>query len=74
MIAQRPGLKLDPAVLKGQIELYQDFIETPNSEGKPFGVQTDQDWQAAIEAMESAGIIAGGRTPSDFYTNELVEP
>lgn len=74
MIAQRPGLKLDPVVLKGQIELYQDFIETPNSEGKPFGVQTDEDWQAAIEAMETAGIIATGRTPSDFYTNELVEP
>jgi NitT/TauT family transport system substrate-binding protein len=74
MIAQRPGLKLDPAVLKGQIELYREFIETPNSKGKPFGVQTDEDWQAAIEAMETAGIIAAGRTPSDFYTNELVEP
>lgn len=74
MIAQRPGLKLDPAVLKGQIELYRDFIQTPNSKGMPFGVQTDEDWQAAIEAMEAAGIIAAGRKPSDFYTNELVEP
>lgn len=72
--AQRAGVKLDPAVLKGQITLYKDFIETPSSRGKPFGVQTEQDWNAALKAMEEAGVISRGRKASDFFTNALFQP
>ncbi len=72
IIAQRPGMKLNPDVLKGQIELYKDFIETEASAGKPFGVQTEEDWAKALADMEAAGIVAPGRKPADYFTNDIV--
>jgi NitT/TauT family transport system substrate-binding protein len=74
MMAQRPGMKLDADVLKGQIEQYRAFIDTDFSKGKPFGVQTEDDWAAALKGMEAAGLIASGRKPSDYYTNVLFSP
>jgi NitT/TauT family transport system substrate-binding protein len=72
IIAQRPGMKLDPDVLKGQIELYRSFVDSQYSKGKPFGVQTEEDWGAALKGMETAGIVAAGRKPSDYFTNVLI--
>lgn len=72
IIAQRPGMKLDRNVLKGQIELYRDFIETPASKGKPIGMQTEEDWAKALSDMEAAGIVGHGRDPRNYFTNELV--
>lgn len=72
IIAQRPGMKLNRDVLKGQIELYHDFIETPASAGKPFGVQAKEDWAKALSDMEAAGLVGAGRDPADFFTNELL--
>lgn len=72
IIAQRPGMKLDREVLKGQIELYRDFIDTPASADMAFGVQADEDWAKALADMEAAGIVSAGRSPADFYTNELL--
>ena len=70
---QRPGMKLNPAVLKGQIELYRDFIYTADSKGKPFGVQTAADWAQALSDMRAAGIVGTDRNPHDYFTNELLE-
>jgi ABC-type nitrate/sulfonate/bicarbonate transport systems, periplasmic components len=72
IIANRPGMKLDPTVLAKQIELYKDFIFTSSSEGKPFGVQTEADWAKALADMQKAGIVAAERDPHDYFTNELV--
>ena len=72
IIDQRPGMKLDPAVLKGQIGLYQDFIFTEESKGAPFGVQTEADWAKALSDMNNAGIVAAGRDPKDYFSNELL--
>jgi NitT/TauT family transport system substrate-binding protein len=74
IIAQRPGMKLDPTVLGKQIELYKDFVFTSASEGKPFGVQTEEDWGKALADMQRAGIVAAERDPKDYFTNELVAP
>jgi NitT/TauT family transport system substrate-binding protein len=74
IMADRPGMKLDPKVLAKQIELYKDFIFTPASEGKPFGVQTEADWAKALADMQQAGIVAAERDPHDYFTNELVAP
>jgi NitT/TauT family transport system substrate-binding protein len=71
IVAQRPGMKLDRDVLKGQIIEYQDFIDSVYSKGKPLGVQTEEDWAAAMKAMEEGGVIGAGHNPSEFYTNVL---
>lgn len=71
IIAQRAGMKLNRDVLKGQIELYRDFINTPASSETPFGVQTEEDWTKALSDMEDAGLVGSGRDPKDYFTNEL---
>jgi NitT/TauT family transport system substrate-binding protein len=73
MMAQRPDAQLDPEVLRGQIELSIEYFDTPASEGKPLGWQAEEDWNAALASMESAGAIEPGWQASDYYTNELIE-
>lgn len=73
IIAQRPDAKLDPDVLRQQIEITVDYFDTPATEGKPIGWQAAEDWQAALEGMEKAGIVKSGWKPDDYFTNELVQ-
>jgi len=71
--AQRPNAKFSEAVLKGQIEQYRDYFTTKNTVGKPFGWQSSADWQQAIDAMVSAGLVSGNVKPSDYFTNDLID-
>jgi NitT/TauT family transport system substrate-binding protein len=72
IIAQRPGVNLDRGILLQQLRNYRDFLETPNTRGRPFGWQSDKDWEAAIKSMEGAGILKPGRKPEEFFTNEFI--
>ncbi|MGE4370745.1 MAG: ABC transporter substrate-binding protein [Burkholderiaceae bacterium] len=72
IIAQRPNARLDPDVLRGQIQAYKAFFRSPTGGDLPIGVQTDQDWAAAIASMEQTGLIKPGKKPGDYYTNEFV--
>jgi NitT/TauT family transport system substrate-binding protein len=72
IIAQRPNIKLDPVVLRNQIEVYRPFFPSPSTPGLATGVQADADWTAAIQTMERLGLIKPGHKPSDYYTNALV--
>lgn len=72
IISQRPGLKLNPEVLKAQLELNRDFLITPNTEDKGLGWQSPEDWKQAVESMVAAGLLGEGSNPQDFYTNEFV--
>ncbi|MBV7483384.1 ABC transporter substrate-binding protein [Bordetella sp. BOR01] len=72
VLAQRPNANLNADVLRGQLEAYRPFFDSPTVKNAPFGQQYDSDWAAAIHSMESAGMIKSGRKPSDFYTNALL--
>ncbi len=68
-----PNDKINPDVLKGQIIAYRQYFDTLNTVGKPFGWQSEKDWEDVIAQMEQVGVIKPGRKPSDFYTNEIVD-
>lgn len=72
IISQRADLKLNPEILKSQIELYRPFFTTPNTEGKPFGWQSEDDWANTIKSMVEAGVLGDGFKPQDFYTNAFI--
>jgi len=72
ILAQRPNANLDPDVLRGQLEAYRAFFESPTVKGAPFGRQYDSDWEEAIKSMQDVKMVADGRQPSDYYTNELL--
>jgi NitT/TauT family transport system substrate-binding protein len=72
IVAQRPNAKLDPDVLRGQLEAYRAFFKSPTGGDVPIGVQTDADWAAAIKSMEQTGLIKPGHKPADYYTNAFI--
>lgn len=72
MLKQRPDAKLDRGVVREQIKLTIDFFDTPATRGKPIGWQSEEDWSAALKALEAAGAIKAGWKPGDYFTNEFV--
>jgi NitT/TauT family transport system substrate-binding protein len=72
MMKQRAAMKLDPTVLKAQLELNRGFFDTANTKGKRIGWQSSADWAAAIASMKEAGAIAGKFKPEDYFTNALL--
>jgi NitT/TauT family transport system substrate-binding protein len=73
MIAERPDARLDDKILLGQIKLTLDYFDTPASRGKPIGWQAKEDWEAALQSMQAAGVVTAGWNVSDYYTNALIE-
>jgi len=72
MIKQRPDAKLDAAVLREQIKLTIEFFDTPATKGKAIGWQSEEDWTAALRALEAAGAIKPGWKAGDYFTNEFI--
>ena len=72
IIKQRPQAKLDPKVLRAQIDSLKGFFQTPNSKGLPMGVMADADWSAGIKTMASVKLIKDAPA-SQFYTNDMLD-
>jgi NitT/TauT family transport system substrate-binding protein len=72
IIAQRPQAKLNPQVLRAQIESLKSFFSTPASKGLPMGVMADADWVAGIKTMASVNLIKSAPS-SSFYTNDMLD-
>lgn len=73
VIDDRPNIKLDPEVIRGQLELNKPFFYTKNTKDKPIGWQSDQDWQDALQSMLKAGAITSASKPEQYFTNELLQ-
>lgn len=74
IMAQRPQARLDPTVLRGQLDRAVSFIHTAATETAPMGVQAEADWAAAITVMEKAKTIDPGSKPADYFTNDYLDP
>jgi NitT/TauT family transport system substrate-binding protein len=73
MIAQRPQAKLDPKMLRAQIEALKGFFPTAATKGQPMGMMAEADWSAGIKTMVSVKLIKDAKA-SEFYTNDLLDP
>lgn len=72
LLKQRPGMNLDAASLKAQVEMNKDLFYTEATKGKRIGWQAKEDWVAAIKSMTDAGMDTGKAKPEDYFTNELM--
>jgi NitT/TauT family transport system substrate-binding protein len=72
IIAARPQARLDPKILRGQIDSVTPFFLTKASEGKPIGWMMEEDWAAAVKTLASAQLIKSGAA-GEFFTNELLD-
>lgn len=72
VIDDRPNIKLDRAVLKGQLELNKPFFFTDATKDKPIGWQATKDWEDSLKSMKGAGAIKNISDPTDYFTNALL--
>lgn len=73
IIAGRPQAKLDPKILRAQIDALKPFFTTPASAGKPIGVMVESDWAAAARTLAAGQLIKSGTKPAEFFTNDLLD-
>lgn len=72
IIAQRPQAKLNPQVLRAQIDSLKSFFPTAASKGLPMGMMADADWTAGIKTMASVNLIKPAPA-AGFYTNDMLD-
>jgi NitT/TauT family transport system substrate-binding protein len=72
ILQQRASMRLDKKVLLGQLKAYMPLFNTPDTQGKPIGWQSEKDWTSAIESMQKVNVVKPGMKPDSFFTNRFV--
>ena len=73
IIAARPQAKLDPDVLRKQIESIKTFSKTAATEGQAFGLMARSDWKTALEILADAKLLEQPVEPDAVFTNDLID-
>ena len=71
-LKQRPDSRLDPNIIKGQLEICLTLLDSANTVGKPIGWQSKADWENCLTTQIDAGVIKPGLNPDNFFTNEMI--
>jgi NitT/TauT family transport system substrate-binding protein len=67
------AMRLDPAVLRANLDVSRQFLYSASTKDLPIGVQAESDWAQAIAIMEKAKLIEPGSKPSDYFTNDYID-
>ena len=73
ILAARPQAKLDPDVLRKQIESIRGFSRTQATENQPFGVMAGSDWQTALQVLAEGGLLDQTVQSDEVFTNDLID-
>jgi NitT/TauT family transport system substrate-binding protein len=71
-LKQRPDARLDPEIIKSQLEICLTLLDTSSTQGKPLGWQSKTDWENCLATQLDASVIKPGLDPDDFFTNEMI--
>ena len=74
IIAARPQAKLNPAVLRQQIDTLKDYTMTDATKSLPFGTMAASDWKRAVEVLVEGGLVDKSLDSNATFTNELIDP
>jgi NitT/TauT family transport system substrate-binding protein len=72
LIKHRPQAKLDPKVMKAQIEAVYPFLKTSATANQPMLWMAPSDWASTVKVMETAKLIKAGTKPETIYTNQFI--
>ncbi len=72
LLKARPQAKLNPQLMKAQIEASIPFIDSQAAAGKPMLWAAHEDWAATVKVMEDTKLIKQGTDVSAIYTNQFV--
>ena len=73
IIAARPQAKLNPAVLRQQIDTLKDYAFTDATKALPFGTMAQSDWKQAIAVLAEGGLVDKKLDADAIFTNELID-
>ena len=74
LIAARPQAKLDPGVLRAQVESLKNFVYTDATKSLAFGTMAASDWKDAVAVLGEGGLVDKSLDPATLYTNDLLDP
>lgn len=74
IIAARPQAKLDPKVLRQQIDTLKEYAKTDAVQSLPFGTMALSDWQQAVKVLTDGGLLGQAVEPKDLFTNDMIDP
>jgi NitT/TauT family transport system substrate-binding protein len=72
ILAQRPGMRLDGAIMRAQLMGFMPLFETPATKGKPVGWQAETDWENTLRVMREVSMAKADMRPADMYTNKFI--
>lgn len=72
LVANRPNAKLDPALMKAQIQSVYPYLYSDASKGKPLLWMAPADWKDTVTVMEELKLIKEGTSPESLYTNQFI--
>lgn len=72
LVRHRPNAKLNPALMKAQIEAMTPFMATSATQGKPMLWMAESDWQSAIDVMAELKLVKPGTKAGSVFTNQFV--
>lgn len=73
-LAARPQSAENAHVMRAELDEYQPYFYTAATKSLGIGPQSDVDWAATIADMVDANTIPTGFKPSDFFTNDYIDP
>jgi len=73
IMAQRPQARLDPRVLRGQMDVLHEYFGKP-ARGDRVGVPDPADWEQAVRTLTSVNLISARSVASNFYVTDFVHP
>ena len=74
IIAGRPQAKLNPKVLRQQIDTLKDYALTDAVKSMTFGSMALTDWQQTVKILSEGGLLGQAVEPKDLFTNDLIDP
>jgi len=73
LIAARPQAKLDPTVIRAQVESLKNFVYTDATRNLPFGTMAASDWKDAVAVLGDGGLVDKSLDPELLFTNDLLD-
>lgn len=73
IIAARPQARLQPEVLRGQIEELRKYVSLPGRQGSPALAVTAADWQATLRILSDVQLVPANAVADDYFVSSLLD-
>jgi NitT/TauT family transport system substrate-binding protein len=73
VLRNRAAARLNAAVMRANLNVSLQFLHSASTEKQPIGVQTEDDWTAAVAILERAKLIPPGTKAREYFTNDYLD-